>query len=152
MILTAVFIAFLVSAVFFYNQLAKLEALVFESQNGIFSLTEKLSILCKQIQNALPDTSNIVISEISSDNVEKMFQTEKDMEKYIENALKETLESNSDLNSFRQEYETIKKEIQLQRRKYNAAVRYYNVALHTVPTSWIAKLTKAEEKIFFKVD
>ena len=36
------------------------------------------------------------------------------------------------------------------RRHYNAAVRDYNVALHTVPTCWIAKSIKAEEKIFFK--
>ena len=36
------------------------------------------------------------------------------------------------------------------RRRYNAAVRDYNVALHTVPTCWIAKSIKAEEKIFFK--
>lgn len=50
----------------------------------------------------------------------------------------------------KQKFAEAEKELQNARRRYNAAVRDYNVALHTVPTCWIAKSIKAEEKIFFK--
>jgi LemA protein len=50
----------------------------------------------------------------------------------------------------KQKFAEAEEELQNARRRYNAAVRDYNVALHTVPTCWIAKSIKAEEKIFFK--
>lgn len=48
----------------------------------------------------------------------------------------------------KQKFAEAEEELQNARRRYNAAVRDYNVALHTVPTCWIAKSIKAEEKYF----
>ena len=59
----------------------------------------------------------------------------------------------ADDGAFRQlqkDWATAEDDLQNTRRRYNAAVRDYNVALHTFPSCFVGKSIKAKEKIFFK--
>ena len=129
MVWASVFIVLLVGCVFFYNQLAKLDALAdeawkealnrFERRYGLLASladtaagkTQRTEELCSRARRCAEDPQFLLL---------------------------------------KQKFAEAEKELQNARRRYNAAVRDYNVALHTVPTCWIAKSIKAEEKIFFK--
>lgn len=156
MLLTAaVMIAVLVCIVFFYNQLTKLEVLTLNAWNDVTKQFERRHIFLQQLNKQSPiilptELEKLVQEASDSPNTNTRLQTEKQLGDMLEQFLNQSDINNKD--ELRQEADKIESDLQKARRKYNASVRYYNVALHTVPTCWIAKATKAEEKTFYKND
>lgn len=163
MVWASVFIVLLVGCVFFYNQLAKLDALAdeawkealirFERRYGLVASladtaagqnrqTEELrdrACRCVKIDMDIKQRQN---AENELGNAIRLFFAETENE--------EKAAADPQFSRLKQKFAEAEEELQNARRRYNAAVRDYNVALHTVPTCWIAKSIKAEEKIFFK--
>ncbi len=156
MLLTAaVIIAVLVSVVFFYNQLAKLEVLTLKAWNDVTQQFDRQHTLLQQLNEQSPiilpaELEKLLQKASDTQNTTERLQTEKQLENMLEQFLNQSDIQNKD--ELKQEADKIETDLQKARRKYNASVKYYNVALHTVPTCWIAKATKAEEKTFYKND
>lgn len=156
MLLTAaVMIAVLVSFVFFYNQLAKLEELTLQTWADVTEQFDRQHALLQKLNEQAPiilptELEKLLQKATDASNANERLQTEKQLGNMLEQFLSQSDENNKE--RLRQEADKIETDLQKARLKYNASVRYYNVALHTVPTCWIAKATKAEEKIFYKID
>ena len=156
MVWASVFIVLLVGCVFFYNQLAKLDALAdeawkealnrFERRYGLLASladtaagkTQRTEELCSRARRC---------AEIDTD-IKQRQNAENEL--FAETENEENASEDPQFLLLKQKFAEAEEELQNARRRYNAAVRDYNVALHTVPTCWIAKSIKAEEKIFFK--
>lgn len=156
MLLTAaVMIAVLVSFVFFYNQLAKLEELTLQTWADVTEQFDRQHALLQKLNEQAPiilptELEKLLQKATDASNANERLQTEKQLGNMLEQFLSQSDENNKE--RLRQEADKIETDLQKARLKYNASVRYYNVALHTVPTCWIAKATKAEEKTFYKID
>ena len=154
MILTAiVMIIILVSIVFFYNQLAKLDVLSQNAWSNLLEKFENLHILLlrlnKNNQLILPKSLDELIDTASNAvDISSRVQKENELAKILEQFISTPI---TDIN-VKHDASIVKTDLQIARRQYNAAVRDYNVAIHTIPTCWIAKATKAKEKIFFKIE
>ncbi len=157
MIWASILIVVLVSCVFFYNQLAKLDSLAATAWQDLFIHFERRA----ELINQLPDEHfRKSIDELcrqarqQSAVKERQFAENKlgnELKRYWQDAENDgRLKNNLELRQLKQKFAAAEEDLQNARRHYNAAVRDYNVALHTVPTCWIAHSTKAEEKIFFK--
>lgn len=148
-------IAVLVSFVFFYNQLAKLEELTLQTWADVTEQFDRQHALLQKLNEQAPiilptELEKLLQKATDASNANERLQTEKQLGNMLEQFLSQSDENNKE--RLRQEADKIETDLQKARLKYNASVRYYNVALHTVPTCWIAKATKAEEKIFYKID
>lgn len=158
----AVFMVLLVGYVFFYNQLAKLDALserAWKKLKNSFSRREELSGKIKSFMvQHFPDGKfdDIFIpfpTENNDDDIRRRLEFENRLSRNMSRLLARTAaDDNQEFCRLRQEWKTAEKDMQNARRRYNAAVRDYNVALHTFPASVVGKSIKAKEKIFFKID
>ena len=146
MIWAAVLIVLLVGYVFFYNQLVKLEALVGEALNNLNLHLERRR-----------DLTPLLVEIVKNGD----FEQQQSLENKLENTLRQllaatenesTLKNDARFWQLRQDLAAVETELQQACRDYNAAVRDYNVALHTVPSCWIAKTMKAVEKKFFETE
>lgn len=161
MVWASVFIVLLVGCVFFYNQLAKLDALTDETWKEVLVWFENRYELVASLADANNTRQTEELrqqtrrcAEINED-IKQRQNAENELGKAIRLFFAETENENTQtadpqLMQLKQKFAEAEEELQNARRRYNAAVRDYNVALHTVPTCWIAKSIKAEEKIFFK--
>ena len=157
-----VFIVLLVGYVFFYNQLAKLDALserAWKKLKNTFSRREELAGKIKifMIQyfpgEKLDDIFIPFPDEKDNGDIRQRLEFENKQSRNLSRLLARTAaDNNQEFCRLRQEWKTAEKDMQNARRRYNAAVRDYNVALHTFPASVIGKSIKAKEKIFFKID
>ena len=165
MVWASVFIVLLVGCVFFYNQLAKLDALAVEAWKEVLNRfkhryeliasladtaagkaqqTEELCSRARRCAEIDTDIKQRQNAENELGNAVRFFFAE------TENEEEENASADPQFLLLKQKFAEAEKELQNARRRYNAAVRDYNVALHTVTTCLISKSIKAEEKIFFK--
>ena len=160
MVWASVFIVLLVGCVFFYNQLAKLDALAdeawkealnrFERRYGLLASladtaagkTQRTEELCSRARRCAE-----IDTDINSGKRRKRTGKRRSA-LFAETENEENASEDPQFLLLKQKFAEAEKELQNARRRYNAAVRDYNVALHTVPTCWIAKSIKAEVKIF----
>ena len=163
MVWASVFIVLLVGCVFFYNQLAKLDALADEAWKEALNRFERryglLASLADTAAGKTQRTEELCSRARRCAEIDTDIKQRQNAENELGNAVRlffaetENEENASEDPQFlllKQKFAEAEEELQTARRRYNAAVRDYNVALHTVPTCWIAKSIKAEEKIFFK--
>lgn len=155
----AVFIVLLVGYVFFYNQLARLDALAVRAWNKLNNcfvrrrelsgrITDYLQTRGLPTENILPPAEND-----PADDVRRRQEYEIALSDKMQTLLTQAEKQLADDGTFRQlqkDWATAEDDLQNTRRRYNAAVRDYNVALHTFPSCFVGKSIKAKEKIFFK--
>lgn len=167
MIWAAVLIVLLVGYVFFYNQLVKLEALVGEALNNLNLHLERRRDLTPLLVEIVKNGDNRIKLAAETAELHRQlvnisdFERQQSLENKLENTLRQllaaaenesTLKNDARFWQLRQDLAAVETELQQACRDYNAAVRDYNVALHTVPSCWIAKTMKAVEKKFFETE
>ncbi len=167
MIWAAVLIVLLVGYVFFYNQLVKLEALVDEALNTLNLHLERRRDLTPLLVETVKNGGNqIKLAEETAELHRQLvnitnFEQQQNLESKLENTLRQllaaaetetTLKNDARFWQLRQDLAAVETELQQACRDYNAAVRDYNVALHTAPSCWIAKTMKTAEKLFFETE
>ena len=155
----AVFIVLLIGYVFFYNQLVRLDALVSRSQNKLNNCFLRRRELAERISRHLEtqalQAADILptVTENITDDILRHQEYEIALSGKIRDLFARTEQQLADDETFRQlhkEWAAAEDDLQNIRRRYNAAVRDYNVALHTFPSCFVGKSIKAKEKIFFK--
>ena len=155
----AVFIVLLVGYVFFYNQLARLDALAVRAWNKLNNCFARRRELSGRITDYLQTrglpTENILSPAENdfADDVRRRQEYEIALSDKMQTLLTRAEKQLADDGAFRQmqkDWATAEDDLQNARRRYNAAVRDYNVALHTFPSCFVGKSIKAKEKVFFK--
>ena len=161
MALTSLFIILLVAYVFFNNQLNKLNSLIDENRaeiilglehrhQKILSILNFISIPTEKAQELI----SISLKVSQTHNIKALEQAEtilemplKEIHFLIEKSLAQS--KNFELSKLKNDLIQAENDMQNAYQNYNSAVRDFNVALHTIPTSWIAKSNKIKEKSFF---
>ena len=147
MVWASVFIVLLVGCVFFYNQLAKLDALADEAWKEALNRFERryglLASLADTAAGKTQRTEELCSRARRCAEIDTDIKQRQNAENELGNAVRlffaetENEENASEDPQFlllKQKFAEAEEELQNARRRYNAAVRDYNVALHTVPT------------------
>lgn len=160
-------IVILISYVFFYNQLIKLDALTKEAWSSIDvqlkrrhdlipNLVETVQGYTTYEKNLLEEIIALRNHAKNAANIAEQQTTEIQLSYNLKQlcALAERypdLKADIQFTILQENLSIIENDLQSARRYYNTTVRDYNVALHTIPSCWIAQSMKAEDKNFFEI-
>lgn len=167
MILGIVLIVCIVMAIFMYNRLVSLRALVKEAWSGIdvqlkrrYDLIPNLIATVKQYglheKEILEKIAMMRASSMQATTVQEKSQAETGLSQTLRTlfAVVENypqLKANENFMALQKSLSDLEQDIQLSRRYYNGATRNYNIAVETFPSNLIATVMGFQKEAYFEI-